>query len=236
VYERDENGSVVLSGEKKGVPLSDVWNIPFLNPKAKERVGYPTQKPILLLERIIEIATDEGDCVLDPFCGSGTTLVAALLSRRQYLGIDISVEAVHLAERRLQEPIKSESDWLTLGAEQYLEKSNYERTILKALDAIAVERNNGIDGFLKTYVNDRPVAVRIQKPQEDLEAANQKLIKASQSKNCSRMILIRTHQQRERLFAAETEDDRVLVMDAYDFILDRWLERIGLQRLVSQAA
>ncbi len=45
---------------------SDVWNIPFLNPKAKERVGYPTQKPILLLEQIIKIATDKNDIVLDP--------------------------------------------------------------------------------------------------------------------------------------------------------------------------
>ena len=53
--------------KKKGVPLSDVWEIPFLNPKAKERVGYPTQKPILLLEKIIQIATDEGDIVLDSF-------------------------------------------------------------------------------------------------------------------------------------------------------------------------
>ena len=57
--------------------MSDVWEIPFLNPKAKERVGYTTQKPILLLERIIEISTDENDIVLDPFCGSGTTLVAS---------------------------------------------------------------------------------------------------------------------------------------------------------------
>lgn len=236
VYERDEDGAVVLGREKKGVPLSDVWQIPFLNPKAKERVGYPTQKPILLLERIIEIATDEGDLVLDPFCGSGTTLVAALLSRRQYLGIDISAQAVQLAERRLQEPIKTASNLLALGAEQYLEKSDYERTILKALDAIPVERNNGIDGFLKTYFNDRPVAVRIQKQHEDLETAKQKLIKAGQSKNCSLMILMRTHQQRERLFASETEDDRLLLLDAYDFILARWLEGSGPQRLISKAA
>jgi len=74
MYHRDENGDVILAKEKKGVPISDVWNIPFLNPKAKERAGYPTQKPLLLLERIIEISTDRNDVVLDPFCGSGTTL------------------------------------------------------------------------------------------------------------------------------------------------------------------
>lgn len=74
---RCDKGEIVLDTQKRGVPLSDVWEIPFLNPKAKERVGYPTQKPILLLERIIEISTDENDVVLDPFCGSGTTLVAS---------------------------------------------------------------------------------------------------------------------------------------------------------------
>ncbi len=86
VYQRDENGEAISGREKRGVPLSDVWNIPFLNPKAKERIGYPTQKPILLLERIIEISTAKGDCVLDPFCGSGTTLVTAKLLERNYIG------------------------------------------------------------------------------------------------------------------------------------------------------
>lgn len=67
VYKTDENGEVVLGQSKKGVPLSDVWEIPYLNPKAKERVGYPTQKPIILLEQIIKLVTDEDDIVLDPF-------------------------------------------------------------------------------------------------------------------------------------------------------------------------
>ena len=77
VYKKDKNGNVVLGKEKRGVPLSDVWEIPYLNPKAKERVGYPTQKPVLLLQQILEIATDEDDLVVDPFNGSGTTCVAA---------------------------------------------------------------------------------------------------------------------------------------------------------------
>ncbi|MBI3177408.1 MAG: site-specific DNA-methyltransferase, partial [Chloroflexi bacterium] len=115
VYQRDENGDTVMGPEKRGVPLSDVWNIPFLNPKAKERVGYPTQKPVLLLERIIAISTDKGDCVLDPFCGSGTTLVAAKLLGRDYIGIDISTDAIRLSENRLFEPIRTESDVLALG-------------------------------------------------------------------------------------------------------------------------
>ena len=83
-YKTDSNGDAICTNEKKGVPLSDVWDIPFLNPKANERVGYPTQKPILLLERIIQISTNENDVVLDPFCGSGTTIVAAALLKRKY--------------------------------------------------------------------------------------------------------------------------------------------------------
>ena len=98
-YKTLENGDIELVDEKKGVPLSDVWDIPYLNPKAKERVGYPTQKPILLLDRIIELVTDENDTVLDPFCGSGTTLVAAQFLNRKYIGIDLSRQAIELSNK-----------------------------------------------------------------------------------------------------------------------------------------
>jgi site-specific DNA-methyltransferase (adenine-specific) len=223
-YQRDENGKIVLANEKKGVPLSDVWNIPFLNPKAKERVGYPTQKPILLLERIIEIASDENDLVLDAFCGSGTSLIAAKLLNREFIGIDISLEAVELTKKRLANPIKSSSNLLENGEESYLEKSDYERNILKVLDALPVERNNGIDGFLREYVEGRPVSVKIQKEFEDLETAKQKLIEASRSKDCSYMILIRTNSINNSLF--EITDERLLVVDSLDFILKtRWQKK-----------
>jgi site-specific DNA-methyltransferase (adenine-specific) len=230
VYQRDENGDTVVGPEKRGVPLSDVWNIPFLNPKAKERVGYPTQKPILLLERIIAISTDTGDCVLDPFCGSGTTLVAAKLLGRDYFGIDISADAVQLSEKRILEPTKTESHVLALGEDSYLEKSEYERSILKALNAVPVERNSGIDGFLKFHINDHPVSIRIQKGDEDIESAKQKLIKASQSKNCTVMILVRTHRQIERLFAPEADNSDVILVDAYDLMVDEWLESRGYSK------
>lgn len=77
-----------------------------MNPKAKERTGYPTQKPIELLERIIRISTDEGDCVLDPFCGSGTTLVSAKLLNRDYIGIDINTDAIEITKKELLSHIK----------------------------------------------------------------------------------------------------------------------------------
>ena len=223
VYQRDQRGQVILASEKKGVPLPDVWNIPFLNPKAKERAGYPTQKPILLLERIIEIATNEGDCVLDPFCGSGTTLVAAKLLNREFVGIDVLSTAVELSKKRLANPIRSNSELLAKGEETYLEKSDYERNILKTLDALPVERNNGIDGFLRQYIDGLPVSVRIQKTGETLEAAQRALVEASRSKHCSYMILVKTNSLEHSLF--QWEEEKLLVIDSLDFILKNRLNQ-----------
>ena len=224
-YRRDENGHVVFAGEKRGVPLADVWNIPFLNPKARERVGYPTQKPILLLERILEIATESGDCVLDPFCGSGTTLVAARLLGRNFIGIDLSPDAVELSQKRLQEPVKSFSQVFAVGEESFLDKTDYERGLLKALDAIPVERNQGIDGLLKFYLNNRPVSVRIQQPGESLSVARRKLVAASKTKHCIAMILVRTQKETElSLFDDWMADEDVLVIDAYDLTINQWLQ------------
>ena len=103
-YKKEKNGKITYCNEKKGVPLSDVWEIPFLNPKAKERVGYPTQKPILLLEQILEIASNENDIILDPFCGSGTTLIAGKIKNRKCIGFDKNLEAIKLTEKRLKNP------------------------------------------------------------------------------------------------------------------------------------
>ena len=75
---------------KKGKLLHDVWRIPAINNKASERLGYPTQKPLALLERIIQASSKPGDIVLDPFCGCGTTVHAAEGLGRQWIGIDIS--------------------------------------------------------------------------------------------------------------------------------------------------
>ncbi len=120
IYDVDEKGEVKLGDKKKGVPLNDVWEIPYLNPKAKERVGYPTQKPLLLLERIIELTTQKDDVVLDPFCGSGTTCVAAKLLDRKYIGIDKSEEAVELSLSRIDNPIKTNSTLLENGRENLM--------------------------------------------------------------------------------------------------------------------
>ncbi len=90
----------VQIAQAKQPPIGDVWVIPILNPAAKERTGYATQKPLALLRRIIAASSNEGDIVLDPFCGSGTTLVAAQLLNRKWIGIDVSKTAVELATER----------------------------------------------------------------------------------------------------------------------------------------
>ena len=90
-------------------PLGDVWAVPILNPMAKERLGYPTQKPLALLERVIKASTDEGDVVLDAFCGCGTTLHAAQKLNRRWLGMDISYGAINVVKERLQDAFPEDS-------------------------------------------------------------------------------------------------------------------------------
>jgi len=206
VYKKDENGNVIIGKEKKGVPLSDVWEIPYLNPKAKERTGYPTQKPVLLLNQILTIATDEGDLVVDPFCGSGTTCVSAKSLKRQFIGIDISIDAVELTNSRLEEMIISESNLLNKGTNEYQEKTEKELTILQNINAFPVQRNNGIDGFLKDHVGGMPVPVKIQSEDETLEDAIEKLEKASHGKGYKMKILIQTRETGiSRLFGFESD-------------------------------
>ena len=85
------------------VNMRDVWNIPYINSQSSERVGYPTQKPLALYERIIRAGSNEGDLVLDPFCGCATTLVAAERLGRRWAGMDIWDEAHETVIRRLQD-------------------------------------------------------------------------------------------------------------------------------------
>ena len=89
--------------EKKGVELQSIWmDIPKIGPQAKERVGYPTQKPLNLYERIIKASSNEGDVVLDPFAGCATTCVAAEKLNRQWIGIDIWDKAHETVIERLR--------------------------------------------------------------------------------------------------------------------------------------
>lgn len=190
IYERDEEGNIVPNGAKRGVPLSDVWDIPLLNPKAKERAGYPTQKPRLLLERIIALSTNEGDRVLDPFCGSGTTLVAAQSLNRAALGIDVSKDAVELARKRLHSPARSRSRLLEMGRSAYRNADEASLAMLQGMEVVPVQRNQGIDAILKEGFEGGPVPIRIQRAGETLLEAAQKLAKASAGKGARIMFVV----------------------------------------------
>lgn len=89
--------------DQRGKPIGDVWtDIPPINARAAERLGYPTQKPEALLERIIQASSNTDDVILDPFCGCGTAIVAAQKLNRKWIGIDITYLAVALMKHRLQ--------------------------------------------------------------------------------------------------------------------------------------
>ncbi len=93
--------------ELEGQAIHELWDdIPPINPQAKERLGYPTQKPLALLERIILASSNKGDVVLDPFCGCGTAVAAAQKLGRAWIGIDITYAAIHVIKDRMTKMFK----------------------------------------------------------------------------------------------------------------------------------
>jgi site-specific DNA-methyltransferase (adenine-specific) len=110
--------------EQRGKPLGDVWtDIPPINSQAAERLGYPTQKPEALLERIIRASSNEGDVVLDPFCGCGTAVTVSQRLNRTWIGIDVTHLAINLIKGRLKDMFKLEpkKDYQVIGEPEDLE-------------------------------------------------------------------------------------------------------------------
>ena len=104
-FKRGEEPYLVSDGEidERGVRDNDVWQIPFIAPSAKERLGYPTQKPESLLEKIIKASSNKGDIVLDAYCGCGTTVAVAEKLGRKWIGIDITYQSISLILKRLED-------------------------------------------------------------------------------------------------------------------------------------
>ena len=102
--------------EAPGMPLQDVWtDVQALRSWHAERLGYPTQKPEALLERIIEASSNEGDTVLDPFCGCGTTITVAERLHRKWIGIDITHLAIGLMKHRLEVAFEGKAEYDVIG-------------------------------------------------------------------------------------------------------------------------
>jgi hypothetical protein len=102
--------------ELKGKAVPDIWDdIDRINPVGGERLGYPTQKPVTLLERMIRASSDEGDTVLDPFCGCGTSIDAAQRLKRRWIGIDVTHLAITLIKHRLLDAFGSQATYNVIG-------------------------------------------------------------------------------------------------------------------------
>jgi DNA modification methylase len=156
--------------EQPGVPLQDIWDDIRLTSADKERLGYPTQKPLALLQRIVSASSNEGEVVLDPFCGCGTTIDAAQQLGRQWLGIDITFIAVDLIEKRLQDRYPGiAGTYETHGiprdmraAHALFDRSpfDFERWAVSRVNAQPNERqvgDKGMDGTARFYLDKKTV-------------------------------------------------------------------------------
>ena len=150
-----------------GLSLQDIiTDIPAVNSVAAERLGYPTQKPVALLERILKASTGPGDVVLDPFCGCGTTIDAAQRLGRRWIGIDITFIAVDLIEKRLQDRFPGiEGSYETFGIPRDMASAtalfkrspfDFERWAVAQINARPNEKqvgDKGIDGVARFYLD-----------------------------------------------------------------------------------
>lgn len=152
--------------EQRGRPLDDVWiDIDPLNSQARERLGYPTQKPEALLKRIIALTTNENDVVLDPFCGCGTTVAVAEQMHRRWVGIDISPTAVEIMKARLEK--LGTKDVKTVGMPESedelrtLKPFEFQNWVIRRVDGTHSPRRTsdmGIDGF--SFLEHAPIQVK----------------------------------------------------------------------------
>ena len=163
-----------------GRPLQDTWtDVPPLNSQAQERLGYPTQKPEALLERIIQTSSNEGDTILDPFCGCGTAIAVAEEMDRRWIGIDVAYMAIPLIKRRLRKsfgkelsPFTVEGIPKTLQDARALAESGpegryqFQWWAIDRVDAHAVNdrrkgADRGVDGIISFFDDDSGIAKKI---------------------------------------------------------------------------
>lgn len=151
--------------EMPGVPLQDVWtDISPIAPRGQERLGYPTQKPEALLERVIESSSDKGDVVLDPFCGCGTSIAVAQRLQREWIGIDISPQAVGIMKRRVDKlgaNARVEGLPATLDDLRELGPFEFQNWVIQRVLGVVAARKSGdmgIDGW--SFFERLPIQVK----------------------------------------------------------------------------
>ena len=161
---------IVVDEPTKGMPLRDVWDLSILAGSSKERLGYRTQKPLTLLDRIISASSNPGDVVMDPFCGCATTLEAAHRLGRRWIGIDIAIHAIKRVSRvRLEERLGLVKDkhFIIDGVPRDIEgavdlwkrdKYDFQRWAVEEVDGFVTAKrtaDGGIDGRLYFGVQGR---------------------------------------------------------------------------------
>ncbi|MGA3179255.1 MAG: site-specific DNA-methyltransferase [Verrucomicrobiota bacterium] len=178
--ELDKEGRILWPEKKGGVPRykryldempglavqSIITDIPPLSAQSAEKLSYPTQKPVALLERIISCSSNKGDVVLDPFCGCGTTVHAAQKLGRQWIGIDITYLAINLIKHRLEDAYGEDvayeekgqpTDFESAKALAELDKWQFQQWALSLVDARPLKEgegkgaDRGVDGMLYFY-------------------------------------------------------------------------------------
>ncbi|HEV7564393.1 MAG TPA: DNA methyltransferase [Microbacteriaceae bacterium] len=151
--------------EMPGVPLQDVWtDLDPINARAAERLGYPTQKPEALMERILSTSSKRGETVLDPFCGCGTTIAVAQQMQRRWIGIDISPQAASIMKRRV-DGFGANATVIGLPATiedlKDLGHFEFQNWVIEAVNGVARQRKTndlGIDGY--SYFERHPIQVK----------------------------------------------------------------------------
>lgn len=163
IWLKDRMGNRLYK-ESEEKRIGDVWDIPIINPMAKERLGYPTQKPLVLLDRIVAVFSKPGEVVLDAFCGCGTTLEAAQRSGRRWIGIDISQTAIRVVQDRLRTLVgKIEVFGLARNIKD-LEEMSWQEFQTWAVSSVFGRHSPkkicdmGIDGF--TFLENNPIQVK----------------------------------------------------------------------------
>lgn len=163
--------------DSKGRPLQDIWDdISPVHTRPSERLGYPTQKPEGLLERIIAYSSNEGDVILDPFCGCGTTVAVAERLHRRWIGIDITHLAITLMKKRLEDTFGEElapfgvvGDPKDVGSAEALAHQNrhqFEWWALSLVDARPAQdkkkgADKGVDGYLNFFDDESGKAKKV---------------------------------------------------------------------------
>jgi len=161
-FQKDENG------QYSWVIAKDWWEIPAIGSATKERLHYPTQKPESLLDRIIKASSKEGDVVMDPFCGCGTTIAVAQKLNRNWLGIEISYTACELMKQRLVQDCGASAESFqvigmptTVADARKLQHFDFQNWILRKCNAYASPRktgDKGIDGF--SFIHKYPIQIK----------------------------------------------------------------------------